>query len=114
MMFGSFIPFTKRCYGPIIALCRHIVSEMGGVCSIYGGKKGACRLLVRSLRERDHLKNIGVDGMIMFQWFFKWDACIDCIHVPHDRDKWRNAVNAVMNFRVPSNAEIFFVYLRAR
>jgi hypothetical protein len=71
------------------------------------GKRVACRLLVGSLRERDHLKYIGVDGMIMFQWFLKWVGCIDCIHLPQDRDKWRDAVNAVMNFLVPSNAGIF-------
>jgi len=46
---------------------------MGGACSMYGWKRGACRLLVGSLRERDHLKDIGVDGMIMFQWFLKWE-----------------------------------------
>lgn len=74
---------------------------------MYEGKKGACRLLVRSLKERDHLKDIGVDGMIMFEWFLKWDECIDCIHLPHDRDKWRDVVKAVTNFRVPSNAGIF-------
>jgi hypothetical protein len=34
---------------------------------MYGGKKGACRLLVRRLRERDLLKDIGVGAVIMFQ-----------------------------------------------
>ena len=45
-----------------------------------------------SLSERDHLKDIGVYGKIMFQWFLKWDVCIDCIHISQDMDKWRDAV----------------------
>jgi hypothetical protein len=60
-----------------------------------------------SLRERDHLEDIDVDGMTMFQWFLKWDGCTDCFLLPQDRDKWLDAVDAVMNFRVPSNSGIF-------
>lgn len=54
-----------------------------------------------SLRERNHLKDIVVDGMIMFQCFLNWDGCIGSIQLSQD------AVDAVMNSRVPSNAGMF-------
>jgi len=34
---------------------------MGGACSTYGERKGVYRVLVRKLRERDHLEDLGVD-----------------------------------------------------
>ena len=47
---------------------------MGGVCSMYGGKRrGVYRVLVGNLREGDHLGDPGVDGRII--WIFrKWDV----------------------------------------
>jgi hypothetical protein len=33
-----------------------------------------------SLRERDHLEDLGVDGKIIFRWFFnEWDGGVDFI-----------------------------------
>jgi hypothetical protein len=41
------------------------------------------------LRERDHLKDPGVDGM-MSKWVFKkWDWGLDWIDMSQDRDRWR-------------------------
>jgi hypothetical protein len=55
----------------------------------------------RDLRERDHLKDLGVDGWIrriISKWIFKkWD--MDWIDLVQDR--WRADVNEVMNLRVP-------------
>ena len=54
------------------------------------------------LRERDHLKDPGVDGRIILRWIFmKWNGGMDWIDQPQDMDSWRAVVNAVMNLRVP-------------
>jgi hypothetical protein len=45
---------------------------MGGACSTYGGGE---RRVQGNLRERDHLVDPGVDGMIILRWIFrKWDV----------------------------------------
>jgi len=33
-------------------------------------RRGVYRVLVGNLRERDHLKDSGVDGRIMLRWMF--------------------------------------------
>jgi hypothetical protein len=42
---------------------------MGGACSTYGGeeRRGVYSVLVGNLRERDHLKDSGVDGRIILR-----------------------------------------------
>jgi hypothetical protein len=40
-----------------------------------GKKRGACRVLVEDVRERDHLEDLGVDGRIILKLVFKkWDG----------------------------------------
>jgi hypothetical protein len=36
-----------------------------------GERRGAYRALVGNLREGDHLKDPGIDGMIIFKWNFE-------------------------------------------
>jgi hypothetical protein len=58
---------------------------------------------VGNLRERDNLGDPGVDGRIILRWIFsKWYICggMDWIELAQDRDRWRELVNVVMNFRV--------------
>jgi len=36
---------------------------------------GAYRVLVGDLRERDHVKGLGIDGRVISKWIFKrWDV----------------------------------------
>ena len=47
---------------------------MGGACSAYGGELYT-RFWRKNLRERYHLGDPGVDGMIILRWIFrKWDV----------------------------------------
>jgi hypothetical protein len=55
-----------------------------------------------NVRERDHLEDPDVDGMIILRWILEsgmWD--MDWIDLTQDRDRWRALVNAVMKLRVP-------------
>jgi len=47
---------------------------MGGACSAYGGVRDAYTgLWWGILREKDHLEDRGVDGIIILRWIFrKW------------------------------------------
>ena len=61
-----------------------------------------------NLRERDHLGDPGVDGMIpLLEYPSEMDVqdvgCVgvDWMELAQDRDRWRPLVNALMNLRVP-------------
>ena len=40
---------------------------MGGACSAYEGWRGVYRVLVGTLREKDHFGDIDVDGSIILK-----------------------------------------------
>jgi hypothetical protein len=46
---------------------------VGGACSTCGERRDVRKVLVRDLRERDHLEEAGIDVRIIYQWMFrKW------------------------------------------
>jgi hypothetical protein len=54
-----------------------------------------------NLKGRDHSKDIGVDGKILYLREMVWEV-VDRIHLAQERDQWRAVVNMVMKLRVPS------------
>ena len=55
-----------------------------------------------NLKERDHLEDVSVDGMMILKWIFKkWVGTFDWINLSYDKDKWLAVVNTVMNLWIP-------------
>ena len=51
--------------------------------------RGAYRVLVGNLCEREYLEELGVDGMIILTWIFKkLLAGIDWIDLASGRERW--------------------------
>jgi hypothetical protein len=77
-------------------------NEMGGVCSTYGGKSGAYRILVGRPEARRPLgrpRRRWEDNIKMDLQEVGWG--MDWIELAQYRDKWRVLLNAVMNLQVP-------------
>ena len=57
----------------------------------------------RNLRERHHLEDPGVDGIIILRWILRKWGCggMYWIDLVQDRDRWQALVYVVMNLRVP-------------
>jgi len=71
-------------------------------------RRGAYRVLVGNLRERDYFENPCVNGLIILGWIFReWGGGMNGIDLAQDRDRWQALVNAVMNIQVPLNAGNF-------
>ena len=52
--------------------------------------------------ERDHLKDVGLDGRIVLNLFFKkWDEGMDWIDLAQGRILWRDVANSAINVRFP-------------
>ena len=66
-----------------------------------GERRGAYRVFVGKLRERDHLEDLGVDGRIILRWMFgKWDGDMYCIDLAQSGERWWADVNRVTNFYI--------------
>ena len=76
---------------------------MGGACSTMGREEAYTGFWWENLKERDHLREPGVDGRIILRWTLrKWDVRgMDGIELTQDRDRRWALVNAVMNIQVP-------------
>jgi hypothetical protein len=53
-----------------------------------------------NMREKDHLEDLGVDGMV-FKWVFrKQNWVVAWINLAQEREMGRAIVNTVINFQV--------------
>jgi hypothetical protein len=65
-----------------------------------GEKRNVYKVLVESLKERDHSEDNGVDGRMGSEWILgRLTGGVDWIRLAQDRDRWRVDMNAVINLR---------------
>ena len=86
---------------------RVIESRMrwAGHVACLGDRKDAYRGLMGHFRARDILEDLSIDGNIILKSIFKkWDGVMDWVDLAQDRDRWRDLVYAIMNFRFAYNA----------
>jgi hypothetical protein len=66
-----------------------------------GERRNTYRVLVRNPKEKVHLRDQGVDGMMGSKWTLgRLAGGVEWIHLAQDRDLWLDLVNAVMNLVV--------------
>jgi hypothetical protein len=74
---------------------------MGRHVECMRNRRGAYSVLVVIPEGKRHLEDLGVDGRIILKYIFKkWNEGMDWIDMANDRERWRDLVSAVMNFRV--------------
>ena len=70
---------------------------MGGECGTYGLEERCILSFGGETKERNHLEDLGLNGMVVLKWIFKmWDEGVDWIGLPQDTGRWRAILNAVM------------------
>jgi hypothetical protein len=65
---------------------------------LMGAKGNASWFFGEKPKERDHLKDLGVDRIILLKWIM---GGVSWFHLAQDGYKWRAVVNVVMSLRVP-------------
>jgi hypothetical protein len=67
-----------------------------------GERTGAYRVWWRNLREKEDLKDIGINGRIMLKCIVQLDGGgMDWTDLAQDMERWQTLVMAVMNLRAP-------------
>ena len=84
---------------------------MGGACSTYGGKQSAYGVLVEKPEGKRKLERARRRWKNNIKMDFHELGCqaVDWIDLAQRRNKRRDFVNAVMNFRVSQNADNFLI-----
>jgi hypothetical protein len=76
---------------------------MGGACGTHGrGEKRVQGFGWKGPKEKDHLKDQGVDGRVRSKRTLRrlvGGGGVEWIHLAQDTDRWRAVVSAVMNLR---------------
>jgi hypothetical protein len=74
---------------------------VGGACGTHGRGKTCIGFWWEGPREKDHLKDEGVDGRMGSKRILgRLVGGVEWIQLVQDRDRWRAVVNAVMNLLV--------------
>ena len=76
---------------------------MGGVCSMYGERRGAYRAMVGKPEGKRPLGRSGRRWEDYIKMDLQEVGCgsMEWIDLAQDRDRWRAIVNAIMNLRFP-------------
>jgi len=78
-------------------------NELGAPRGTWGEGRGAYGVSWGDLKERDHLKDLGVDGNITLKVDLQevgWEGT-DWNDLAQKRDRWRALMNTIMNFSFP-------------
>jgi hypothetical protein len=71
---------------------------MGRACGMKGKKRNTHWVLVGSLKDRDQLVDLGVNGRLLTRAVKKYDRVgVGWINLARDGTKWRAVVNTIMN-----------------
>jgi hypothetical protein len=66
-----------------------------------GEERRLYKVLVGSMKKRDHSEDRGEDGRMGSEWILgRLAAGVQWIQLAQDRDRWRAVVNTVMSLRV--------------
>jgi len=78
-----------------------------------GERTGEYSVWWGNLREREDLKDIGINGRIMLKRIVQLDGGgMDWTDLAQDMERWQTLVMAVMNLRVPKKCGEFLDMLR--